>query len=147
MKEFRKIDPNLQMQTALAFIVIAQNDHDGTPLTVYEVGDHLNCTSASASRNVAALSAWSRHKKEGYGLVEANENPIKRNEKIITLTPKGKQWVDSLLTICGTKTVGVNKMPILKHIKLGRDGTPANKKAVHLKSVKRQPQTKPRGKR
>ena len=101
LKEFRKIDPNIQMQTALAFILIAQNDQDGTPLSVYEVGDHLNCTSASASRNVAALSNWSRHKKAGYGLVEARENPIKRNEKIITLTPKGRQWIETMGRICG----------------------------------------------
>tara|TARA_R110002153_G_scaffold3400_1_gene16542 strand:+ start:2659 stop:3042 length:384 start_codon:yes stop_codon:yes gene_type:complete len=110
LSEFRKLDPNLQMQTALAFVYISQGDDANDPLSVYQVGDKLGCTSASASRNVAALSNWSRHNRAGYGLVEANENPERRNEKIITLTPKGKQWLRSFDKICEgqvTATIGV----------------------------------------
>jgi len=107
LSEFRKLDPNMQMQTALAFVFIAQGDHANDPLSVYQVGDKLGCTSASASRNVAALSNWSRHNRAGYGLVEANENPERRNEKVITLTPKGKQWFKALDKICEDQVTAI----------------------------------------
>ena len=107
LSEFRKLDPNMQMQTALAFVFIAQGDYAKEPLSVYQVGDKLGCTSASASRNVAALSKWSRHHREGYGLVEANENPERRNEKVITLTPKGRQWFKALDRICEDQVTAI----------------------------------------
>ena len=53
-------------------------------------------TGASASRNVAALSKHHRHNKAGHDLVYSYENPAKRIEKFIELTPKGKRVINSL---------------------------------------------------
>lgn len=96
MEEFRKLDSEMQAQTMLAFIYIARMDRGGTPTTVKEVGEYLGLTSASASRNIAALGEWHRHKKPGHGLIEAYENPERRNEKLIRVTPKGWRVIKSL---------------------------------------------------
>lgn len=96
LEEFRKLDSEMQAQTMLAFIYIGRMDRGGTPTTVKEVGEYLGVTSASASRNIAALSDWHRYKKPGHGVVEATENPERRNEKLIRLTPKGKRVLKTL---------------------------------------------------
>lgn len=102
LEEFRKLDSEMQAQTMLAFLYIAQNEGSQTPVTVRDVGERLGITSASASRNVAALSKWHRHGKMGHDLVEAYENPERRIEKFIRLTPKGKrvlQTIEELINV------------------------------------------------
>ena len=47
-------------------------------------------------RNVAALTNYSRHRKEGHDLITTYENPEFRVEKFIELTDKGKALVTRL---------------------------------------------------
>lgn len=96
IQEFRTLDPEMQMQTALAFLYIAQRDETGLVTTVSDVGHYLNLSSASASRNVALLSQWSRKGTHGHQLVEINENPARRIEKHLKLTEKGKAFMKRL---------------------------------------------------
>ena len=90
------MDSEMQAQTMLAFIFIARNAKNSTPVTVRDVGEFLGVTSASASRNVAVLGKWSRHNKPGHDLVYSYENPERRIEKFIDLTPKGKRVAETI---------------------------------------------------
>jgi len=96
VEEFRKLDPEMPAQTILAFLFIAERNAAEVPVTVKDVGDYLGLSSASASRNVAALSKISRHRTSGHDLIMAYENPERRIEKFIKLTPKGKRVIDSI---------------------------------------------------
>ena len=96
IEEFRKLDSEIQAQTMLALIYVARMDNNGTPASIKEVGEYLGLTSASASRNIAVLSKWSRHNRPGHDLVEAVENPMNRSQKLIKLTAKGKRVIKSL---------------------------------------------------
>ena len=96
VEEFRKFDNEMQLQTVLAFLIIANKNNQGTKVTIKEIGELLAVTSASASRNVAALTKFSRHRKEGHDLVYTYENPNFRVEKFIVLTEKGKALVTRL---------------------------------------------------
>lgn len=96
MQEFRSLDREMQAQTVLAFLYIAERDLKGLATTVQDVGIYLDLTTSSASRNVQALSQWHRHGKPGHDLIVATENPMKRNEKLLTLTDKGKRFVKKL---------------------------------------------------
>ena len=96
VEEFRKLDPEMQAQTMLAFMFVAEKQESGTPTTVKEVGEYLEVTSASASRNIAALSKVSRHRRPGHDLIFTYENPEYRVEKLIELTDKGKLLVKRL---------------------------------------------------
>ena len=96
IEEFRKLDSEMQAQTMLTLLFIARKGELGSPPTVREVGEYLGVTGASASRNVASLSKHHRHNKAGHDLVYSYENPAKRIEKFIELTPKGKRVINSL---------------------------------------------------
>lgn len=89
-QEFRHLDREMQIQTIMAFLFIAEKEFMGQECTVQDVGHFLDLTSASATRNVQALGAWHRHDKPGHGLVETFENPRRRTQKFIKLTDKGK---------------------------------------------------------
>lgn len=80
----------------LTLLFIAQKNDQKIPVTVKEVGEFLGITSASASRNIAALSKYSRHKRAGHDLITTYENPERRIEKFIELTPKGKRVIETI---------------------------------------------------
>lgn len=90
LQEFRSLDKEMQAQTMLAFLYIAERNLQGIETTVLDVGTYLDLTSASATRNVQALSKVHRYGKEGHDLIYTEENPRKRTEKFIYLTDKGK---------------------------------------------------------
>ena len=96
VQQFRFLDKEMQAQTMLAFLYIAERERAGVETRVLDVGEYLNVTSASASRNVQALSRIARHGKSGHDLVVSIENPLKRTEKLIKLTEKGHHFVKML---------------------------------------------------
>jgi len=106
IEEFRKLDSEMQAQTMLALLYIARMDKTDSPATVKDVGEYLGVSTAAASRNVAALSAWSRHQKPGHDLIEATENPAFRSQKFIRLTTKGKRMIKTLEENYGSFTKG-----------------------------------------
>ncbi len=95
IEEFRKIDPEMPIQQAAAFLYIVL--HEGC--TMKGVAGGLGMTQGSSSRNVAALSEWHRLKRPGAGLVEANADPYEMRRKVITLLPKGKRVAESIINI------------------------------------------------
>lgn len=58
-------------------------------IRVTDIGAFLDLTSASTSRNLAILSKYNHLRK--LDLIQAEENPERRIEKFVTLTPKGKR--------------------------------------------------------
>ena len=95
IQEFRMLDPEMQMQTALAFLYVADRDLSNSKTTIGDVGDYLNLSSASASRNVSVLSRQSKS-KWGHELIQVEPNPERRNEKFLSLAPKGKALIKRL---------------------------------------------------
>jgi len=99
IEEFRKIYPDMQMQTAGVFVTIAMNEG----ITIKDLGSRCDLAQSTCSRNVSLVSDKLRFDKQGYGLVEAMEDPMERRRKIITLTPKGKRVASSLCGIVETQ--------------------------------------------
>ncbi|MFD2261621.1 MarR family winged helix-turn-helix transcriptional regulator [Lacibacterium aquatile] len=95
LEEFRKLDPDLPIQYALSFLTLASNEG----LSLGELASRLDIAQSSASRNVAALSAWHSFGKPGLDLVEAKEDPRERRRKLVTLTPKGHELIERLRDI------------------------------------------------
>jgi len=95
LQEFRNLDAEMQMQTALAFLYVAERDLNDSKTTIGDVGDYLGLSSASASRNVAVLSR-SQKSNWGYELIKVEPNPERRNEKFLTMTAKGKALLKRL---------------------------------------------------
>jgi len=95
LEAFRKLDPDLPIQYALSFMTIAQNEG----ISIGELAERLGIAQSSASRNVAALSRWHSFGKAGLDLVQAQEDPRERRRKIVTLTEKGRAFLDELRAI------------------------------------------------
>jgi len=99
VEEFRKIDPEIQAQTILTFVLTMQSSGK---LTVKDIATKLGIAQSSASRNVAALSKIHRKGRPGHDLIRAMENPMDRREKFVELTPKGIRvaaTIDEILTV------------------------------------------------
>jgi len=83
LTEFRKIDAWMHIQTVYAFVIIAQRTFvNSETLRVMDVGEFMDTSSASASRNLRVLV--------DHDLIKLYENPDRRIEKFVELTAKGK---------------------------------------------------------
>lgn len=93
VEEFRKIDPELPMHSALILLLIAQKPG----INLKELTQATGLVKSSVSRNVASLS------KEygGKGLITVTEDVIDRRNKVIKLTTEGERTVRSLLHYIG----------------------------------------------
>ncbi|MBP2311510.1 MarR family winged helix-turn-helix transcriptional regulator [Azospirillum soli] len=101
LEAFRTLDPDLPIQYALSFMTIARNEG----ISIGELAERLGIAQSSASRNVAALSRWHSFGKAGLDLVQAQEDPRERRRKIVTLTDKGRAFLDELRAIVGNADV------------------------------------------
>lgn len=95
LEEFRKIDPEMPMQMAATFVLVALLPG----ITMKELAERLGISQASCSRNVAALSKVHRLNKPGHDLVYAEEDPAERRRKIVRLTSKGTRVEESLKSL------------------------------------------------
>lgn len=100
LEAFRTLDPDLPIQYALSFMTIAQSEG----ISIGELAERLGIAQSSASRNVAALSRWHSFGKAGLDLVQAQEDPRERRRKIVTLTEKGRAFLDQLRAIVAGAT-------------------------------------------
>tara|TARA_X000001036_G_scaffold431041_1_gene464662 strand:+ start:961 stop:1326 length:366 start_codon:yes stop_codon:yes gene_type:complete len=90
IEEFRKLYPEMQSQTIACFLYVAHESFVmNKDIRVTDIGAFLDLTSASTSRNLAILSKYNHLRK--LDLIQAEENPERRIEKFVTLTPKGKR--------------------------------------------------------
>lgn len=92
VEEFRKLDTEMQMQTAMTFLLVAKNEG----CTVKEVGEWLGLSGAASSRNVAALSEWHRKGRPGHNLVVSKTDLDDRRARKLFLTPKGRAVLNTL---------------------------------------------------
>lgn len=95
LEAFRTLDPDLPIQYALSFMTIAHSEG----ISIGELAERLGIAQSSASRNVAALSKWHSFGKAGLDLVQAQEDPRERRRKIVTLTDKGRAFLEDLRAI------------------------------------------------
>lgn len=83
LTEFRKIDPWMGAQTIYAFLTIAQRTFvNAETLRVMDVGELMDTSSASASRNLRVLM--------DHDLIKLYENPDRRIEKFVEVTKLGR---------------------------------------------------------
>lgn len=110
LEAFSEIDRDMQMQTLLGFLHIALANVKGHTANVGLVRDKVGVTSASATRNVQAWTDVNRYGKQGFQCLESVINPDNKTEKIITLTPKGKQLVQELAVLLSSSAVVDSKI-------------------------------------
>jgi DNA-binding MarR family transcriptional regulator len=92
-EEFRKLDPEMQMQTALIFLLIANNEG----CSISDLEKWTGLTSASCSRNVAALSDIHRKGRPGHNMIVARVDANDRRQRNLYLTVKGRSILNHVM--------------------------------------------------
>lgn len=102
IQELRAIDPEMAIQTAYIFLMVAQ-----VP-SIYqrELATRVDLTSSSLSRAISTLDKWSWLKKPGLHLVSSEVDLMDRRQRIIKLTKKGQDLYRKLMQIENDKPLG-----------------------------------------
>ena len=93
LRAFKNLNPDMPVAQALSLLLIARNE--GTSLK--DLAERAEVGMASASRYVASFGKATKSRPKAPSLVSAVEDPEERRKKIITLTPKGKAFVNKLI--------------------------------------------------
>ena len=88
MSRLRKQDATMSVQRILMLVWVAANE--GRPQRDL-LAAFKDLTSASISRNVAALSDVPSLGEPGLGLISWRQDPLDRRSNLLHLTPKGRQ--------------------------------------------------------
>ena len=99
IEEFRKLDPEMPVQTVLAFLYTVQLSDQSGGVSIKDIGAALGVSSAAASRNVSKLTEHGVKSAGGHGLLKTEEDPMYRVRKRIALTPKGRRVLQTLKEI------------------------------------------------
>ncbi len=92
METLRKeVDLEVQAQTLVCLLYVAQYGE----ITIKELGKRMGMSTASASRNAGYWGPWNKG-KPGQGMIEYREDHMDRRIKYVTLTSKGKRFLDKL---------------------------------------------------
>jgi len=94
LEVFRQLDPEIQAQTMVVYLLVAEMDPD--PISMTDLGRRSGLAQSSVSRNVASLGAWSRHRRPGLRLVSAEEDIMDRRRKLVSLTASGRRLKETL---------------------------------------------------
>jgi DNA-binding MarR family transcriptional regulator len=94
MHKVRELDPEMPAQTLLALLEISSHEN----FSQQDLREALNVASSTSARIAARLSEWERFPKQpGLSLVNNEINPMDRRLRLISLSAKGKAFVNSLL--------------------------------------------------
>ena len=102
LEQFRAINPKMPVQQVQTFLYVCKHEGDPKGCNVKDLAVALDYSLASASRNIAAFSEVTRHKKQGPDLLEAREHFANRAYKNITLTEQGRRLRNTLQELVST---------------------------------------------
>lgn len=92
IREFRKVDEFMSLQTVETFIHIVENEG----ISLRELEGLVGLSQAAMSRNVQILSEWKMKDVKGHNLVKAEISPDDRRKRVCSLTAKGRRLADTL---------------------------------------------------
>ena len=96
LEEFRKLDPEMPMQTALTLLFVYRQQDNDTEASIKDIAEAIGMSAAAASRNVSRLSKVGVKQQQGHGLVETFEDPLFRVRKCVRITPKGRRVIQTI---------------------------------------------------
>lgn len=89
IRHFRGIDPWIPIQTCHAFAIICREVMvERRVMRGLELAELMDTTQASATRNIQLLCK--------YGLIEIHHSPMNKVDRLIKLTPKGRDVIQKI---------------------------------------------------
>lgn len=105
--------PTTILNTFLGVALWGHNNPKDEPLTIQELSDKVGLPYTTVSRHLRYLGEMERVGKPGYGLVDTEVYVLNRRQKIVKLTPKGRNLVDQLRYILGERHDGTEEGDIV----------------------------------
>lgn len=94
IKKFREIDVHMPIGQIQVLLTVAAAGEYG--ITMSDISTKLNIGTATLSRYVSGLGKINRHHEQGFCFVDSVEDPMERRRKILTLSLKGKVFINTL---------------------------------------------------
>lgn len=85
----------MQAQTMMTMLVVARAHPDPVPMP--EISREVGLAQSSTSRNIALLGKIHRKGRPGLELIESSEDIMDRRTKLVSLTSRGKRFIQQLL--------------------------------------------------
>lgn len=95
LSHLRAIESDMPIQQVVVLAWVALNEGK----TQKKLRDSLGMASSTSSRNLTALSTLHRLGKPGLGLIEWVDSSEDRRQKLLYLSPKGRNFVADVLRI------------------------------------------------
>jgi DNA-binding MarR family transcriptional regulator len=92
LEAFAKVDPEIQLQTILAFLYVARREK----CTQKDVELELGMTNAAASRNISYWTDRRFDRKPGVGFIDRKEDDQDRRFKQLQLTARGQSFYEKI---------------------------------------------------
>lgn len=92
LEAFAEVDPELQLQTIRVFLFVAHR----SPCNQKDIEFALGMTNSSCSRNVSYWTDRRFDRKPGKGFIARVEDPADHRYKLLTLTKRGRDFLDQL---------------------------------------------------
>jgi DNA-binding MarR family transcriptional regulator len=89
---FFRIRGTMPLRHVQAYLLVAQKEGQ----TVTELAKKADMPVTTMSRNLLDMGERNRYFEEGAGLVEGEDNPLNRRERLYTLTHKGRALLASI---------------------------------------------------
>lgn len=97
LRALASIDPTMQISTAQVLLYISHHQDKEGGLSTGELRAALGMTPATASRNSYYWADGTPAMPgSGYGMVTIHVDPMDRRRRVLRLTPKGKNFIDTL---------------------------------------------------
>lgn len=95
VEAFRTFDPEMQAQVMGTFLLVAKRPG----ISIGGIAQALGMSLPAISRAVATMSRVRSPGQSGYDLIETEQNPDNRRERLCTLTPKGERFASTLASL------------------------------------------------
>lgn len=92
VEEFMKLDRGITMFQIHAFLLVATNEGQ----TQKWIEEKMDTSNATASRTMSRWMEQERPGKPGYGFIETHVDPNDRRYRMVSLTPKGRAFLNKL---------------------------------------------------
>ncbi|MDF1685309.1 MAG: hypothetical protein P1U50_00850 [Parvibaculaceae bacterium] len=96
---FSELDTKMQASMMLTLLEVANAEATGTPISVKDLESKVNILSGRSTRNVYYWEDGHQETRGGYQFVEVHIDPLDRRRHLISMTRKGRAFVEKAVSI------------------------------------------------
>ncbi len=107
LRRFNQFDTKMQVSTMLTILEVAAANMDKRPIAVQDLEQKIGMLSGTASRNAYYWADGHKDMKGGHEMVDVKISTVDRRRRELSLTSKGKAFIESIIGDTHGATKGV----------------------------------------